>query len=143
MESAELGVSATDSASNAAEAGGGIDGSGLVQTQSKKQQAVAGWNDISHKVASTFELDLPPSSACVLGVSVVVMMANEAMHFLSRATDGVQGQEFQNAMGALTTLPLPPRCMQLPSVRMKLSGCTRLLMACVASLRQRYWCGLI
>ena len=107
-----MGISATDSAgSDTVEAGGGIDGSGLVRSQSKKQQAVAGWDDISHKMASTFEPDLPTSSACVLGASVVVMMANELMHFLSRATDGVQGQEFQNTMGALTTLPcLPIAC---------------------------------
>ena len=138
-----MGGSVPNSAGDTAQAKGGIDDSELMRSQSKKQQAVAGWNDISDKIASTFESDLSTSSACILGGSVVVMIANEALHFLSRATDGVQGQEFQNAMGALPTLDLSPCSAPPLSLPMEPSSCTRPLMACVTWLRQRSWCGLI
>lgn len=104
--SAEIEASSSDEQSTGSQASGNVDGSKLVSTVSKKQQAVSGWNDIVDKVVSTFEPDLPTSSACVLLVSVAIMMANEAAHFVSRATDGVDGLEFQNTMGApLATKP--------------------------------------
>ena len=90
-----------------------MDGGGLVsRTTSKKQQAVAGWNDISDKALSTFEADLPSSSACGLAVSTLIMMLGELGHFMSRAADGVDGLELQNTCSALR----PPRRVRSPKL---------------------------
>ena len=70
-------------------------------TSSRKQQASAGWNDISDKALSNCSPDLNSTAAFGLSASFVMTLLNTCLHFFSRSSDGTAGLEFQNYNCAL------------------------------------------